>query len=146
MATISNADRRFLDQRIARRGAGVFVLPLVLVVVLAAWIGLFMWIPLWVNPFHAVGYFEGRPLEPGVVTTYAMVVSVLVDVLFLLLIGGVALAFLWARQERRYQKIYTELLKAQASETEASLPAPSIASAPSSTSAPVPGSGLAKPE
>jgi hypothetical protein len=105
MANPSSADRSFLEQRRAGRYVGLYVLPVGLTIVLTCWIALFTWWPLAVNPWHAVGHFEGQVVEPGTVTKYAMSAAVLMNLLLFAISTALALGIGWARTERRYLRL-----------------------------------------
>jgi hypothetical protein len=109
MANPSSADRSFIEQRRAGRYVGLYVLPTALVGVVGCWIALFAWWPLAVNPWFAVGAFEGQVVEPGTVTKYAMSAAVLVNLLLLSITSALALAIGWARSERRYLRLLTSV-------------------------------------
>jgi ABC-type Fe3+ transport system permease subunit len=115
MQSASNADRLFLEHRRARRNTGLVVLPAVLAGLLALWVALFLLWPISVNPFTVVGRIEQQLFEPGTLTMYAVTATVLMNVLFLLLAIGIALAMVWARTERRYLKLLEQ--RDRASET-----------------------------
>jgi hypothetical protein len=100
-----SSDRSFVEQRRAGRYIGLYVLPTALTIVVACWLALFAWWPLAVNPWFAVGHFEGRVVEPGTVTKYAMSAAVLMNLLLLAITSALTLAIGWARTERRYQRI-----------------------------------------
>jgi hypothetical protein len=105
MANPSSADRSFLEQRRAGRYVGLYVLPVGLTIVLTCWIALFAWWPLAVNPWYAVGAFEGQVVEPGTVTKYAMSAAVLMNLLLFAITTALALGIGWARTERRYLRL-----------------------------------------
>ena len=107
--TLSDGDLRFLERRRGRTHVGLYVLPVLLVILLGGWIGLFSWWPLAINPMHAAIYYEGMSIEKGTVTTYAITVAVLLNALLLLLSISLAFALLWARSERRYLKLLARL-------------------------------------
>jgi hypothetical protein len=101
----SSVDRSFLDRRRAGRHVGLYVLPTALAIIVACWVALFAWWPLAVNPWHAVGYFEGQVVEPGTATKYAMTAAVLLNLLLLTVTVAIAIAIGWARTERRYLRL-----------------------------------------
>jgi hypothetical protein len=105
MANPSSPDRSFVERRQASRYIGLYVLPVALAIVVACWAALFAWWPLAVNPWYAVGHFEGHEVAPGTVTKYAMSTAVLMNLLLLAITSALALAIAWARTERRYQRI-----------------------------------------
>jgi small-conductance mechanosensitive channel len=107
--SLSDADRRFLERRRERTHIGLYVLPIVLLVVIGLWIGLFVYWPLSVNPIHAATYYEGQLIEKGTVTTYAITVTVLLNALLIALGLAITFALLWARSERRYLRLLTRL-------------------------------------
>lgn len=107
--TLSDADRRFLERRRERTHVGLYVLPLVLLGVVALWILLFVYWPLAINPLHAAIHFEGQSVEKGTLTTYAITVTVLLNVLLLAVGFAVCFAVLWARSERRYLRLLARL-------------------------------------
>lgn len=97
-----------------RTHVGLFVLPAVLGCVLAIWVGLFAWWPLAINPMHAAVYFEGVPIEKGTLTRYAIVLTVVVNLLLLAVGVAVVYGILWARSERRYLKLLASLAEPSA--------------------------------
>jgi len=115
MANPSSADRSFLDQRRAGRYVGLYVLPAALLIVLSGWVALFTWWPLAVNPWYAVGAFEGQVVEPGTVTKYAMSAAVLVNLLLGAITVALSLAIGWARTERRYLRLLASVSQAPGS-------------------------------
>ena len=88
-----------------RTHVGLYLLPIALCVLLSTWVGLFAWWPLAINPMQAAVHFEGEQVVKGTLTQYAIVVTILVNVL--LLVASVAITFgiLWARSERRYLRL-----------------------------------------
>ena len=121
-----SVDHSFLAQRRAGRYVGLYVLPVALTIVAACWVALFAWWPLAVNPWFAVGHFEGQIVEPGTATKYAMTAAVLMNLLMFAIATAIALGIGWARTERRYLR-----LLAAASESTSS-PEPPAASQPAS--------------
>lgn len=115
MVNPSSADRSFIEQRRAGRYVGLYVLPAALVIVLGCWVALFAWWPLAVNPWFAVGAFEGQVVEPGTVTKYAMSTAVLMNLLLFAISAALALAIGWARSERRYLRLLASVLERPAS-------------------------------
>lgn len=105
MSPLTDADRRFLEQRALRRTFGLYALPALLVSLVLAWSAFYLWLPLSINPLHALGYYEGRLVERGTLTTYAMMSALLMNVLFALLAATLVLSIVWARRERRYLKL-----------------------------------------
>ena len=110
MSSPSPADRRFLDSRRTRTHIGLYVLPALLGLVVAVWVGLFAWWPLAINPMHAAVYFEGVAIEKGTLTRYAIVLTVVVNMLLLSVGVAVVYGILWARSERRYLKLLASWL------------------------------------
>ena len=107
--TLSDAERRFLERRRERTHIGLYLLPLALLLLLAVWIGLFVYWPLAINPVHAAVHYQGRN-EPGALTTYAVIVAVLLNVLLFAIGLAVLFAVLWARSERRYLRLLGRLV------------------------------------
>jgi hypothetical protein len=108
--SLSDAERRFLERRRERTHIGLFLLPLALLLLLAVWVGLFVYWPLAINPVHAAVHYQGRTLEPSTITTYAVVVAVLLNVLLFAIGLAVLFAVLWARSERRYLRLLGRLV------------------------------------
>ena len=102
---MSEADRRFLAYRRERSRFGLWALPTAFLCLLAAWVGIWAYLPLAVNPWKVIGLNEIQGFEPGELTMYAIGLTVLVNVLFVLLCTFVVFAVLWARRERRYLRI-----------------------------------------
>jgi hypothetical protein len=105
MASLHARDQTFLDQRKARRSVGLIAFPVALAAVLGAWTCLYLFWPLAVNPFTVVGQIEQQTFEPGTLTMYAVSATVLMNVVLALVALGLTLGILWARHERRYQKL-----------------------------------------
>ncbi len=105
MALRHPRDQLFLDQRKARRSVGVVAYPVTLVAVVAAWSCLHLFWPLAVNPFTVVGQIEQHAFEPGTLTMYAVTATVLMNVVLAMVSVGLILGMLWARRERRYQRL-----------------------------------------
>lgn len=118
----SSADRGFVDRRRAGRYVGLYVLPVALVITVACWTALFTWWPLAVNPWHAVGYFEGQVVEPGTATKYAMTAAVLLNLVLFTITVAIVLAIGWARTERRYLKLLAAAEGPGAAELPAAVP------------------------
>jgi hypothetical protein len=123
MAKPSSVDRSFLDQRRAGRYVGLYVLPIALLIVVACWVALFAWWPLAVNPWNAVGHFEGHVVEPGTATKYAMTAAVLLNLLLFAISAALALAIGWARTERRYLRLLASIAESSEPAPEAPPPA-----------------------
>lgn len=113
--TLSEGDRRFIERRRGRTHVGLYVLPALLVLVLAGWIGLFSWWPLAINPMHAAIYYEGMVIQKGTVTTYAITVAVLLNVLLLVSAIALIVGLFWARSERRYLRLLARLREVEGS-------------------------------
>ena len=102
---LGEADRRFLAYRRERSRFGLWALPAALVCLVGAWVGIWAYLPLAVNPWKVIGLNETHGFEPGELTMYAIGLTVLVNVLFVLLCTFVVFAVLWHRRERRYLRI-----------------------------------------
>jgi hypothetical protein len=108
---LGDAQRRFIQARAARRHIGLWVLPVVLAGLVAAWGLFFLYFPLAVNPWTVIGRIEARTFEPGALTMYAITCTVLVNVLFAVLSAVLVLLIAFARHERRYLKLLEGALK-----------------------------------
>ena len=108
---LSQPDRLFIEQRRARKAFGLYILPVVLLVLLAAWVSLFLWWPLAVNPKAVWGAAESGEIScgSGTLSTYATSATVLANVMFALLGAIVVLRIAWARSERRYIRFVEKL-------------------------------------
>lgn len=115
--SLSDADRRFVERRRERTHIGLYVLPLVLLATVGLWAGLFVYWPLAINPMYAAVYYEGQPIEKGTVTTYAITVTILLNLLIVALSSAVGFAVLWARSERRYLRLVARLAHPTKAET-----------------------------
>lgn len=91
----------------------MFVLPIVLLVVLAVWGGLFVLWPEAVNPKALVGATAVGAIncQDGSLSTYAAGASVLANVVFLLLAATVVLRIAWSGSERKYLRLIEKLEK-----------------------------------
>ena len=108
--TLSDAERRFLERRRERIHIGLYLLPLALLSLIAVWGGLFVYWPLAINPVHAAVHHQGQTIEPGTVTTYAIIVTVLLNALLFAIGLAVVFAVLWGRSERRYLRLLGRLV------------------------------------
>lgn len=102
---LPEAQRRFLDVRRSRRNVGLWVLPIALAGLVVVWGLFFVYFPLAVNPWTVIGRIEAHDFEPGTLTMYAMICTVLVNVLFALMAGFLVLSIAWASHERRYLRL-----------------------------------------
>lgn len=107
MAQLTESERLFIAQRRARKHIGLFVMPGVLVALIAIWVGLFFLWPMAVNPKAIWGAQERGELNcgSGNLSTYATSAAVLVNVAFTLLGAMLVLRISWSRSERRYLKL-----------------------------------------
>jgi hypothetical protein len=121
--SLSDAERRFVERRRERTHIGLYVLPLVLLAMVGLWACLFVYWPLAINPMYAAVYYEGQPIEKGTVTTYAITVTILLNILIVAVSCAVGFAVLWARSERRYLRLLARLVQPAKSEA-ISLPTP----------------------
>jgi hypothetical protein len=122
---IGAVDRRFLENRRERSKFGLWALPTAFLMVVGAWVAFWTFLPLAVNPWLVLGRIEGNTFEPGTLTMYAILFTVLVNVVFVLLCTFVLFALLWVHRERRYLKLTSAAAAAAAAATataETSLP------------------------
>lgn len=105
MAQLTESDRLFIAQRRARKHIGLFVMPGVLVVLIAVWVALFFFWPTAVNPATIWGANALRDCGSGCVSFYALAATILVNVAFTLLGAMLVLRIAWSRSERRYLKL-----------------------------------------
>jgi hypothetical protein len=108
---LGDAQRRFIEARATRRHIGLWVLPVGLAGVMAAWILFFVYFPLAVNPWKVLGHIEAHDFEPGTMTMYAITCTVLVNVLFMLVCAILVASIAWASHERRYLRLLQAALK-----------------------------------
>lgn len=113
---LTQPERLFVEQRRARRSYGLYVLPIILLVLIAVWGGLFVWWPMALNPKAVLGAQETGLLNcgSGTLSTYATGATVLGNVLFALLGVIVMLRIAWSSTERRYLRLIDKLEKEQA--------------------------------
>ena len=113
---LTQPERLFVEQRRARRNYGLYVLPIILLALLAIWVGLFLWWPLALNPKAVWGAQETGDLNcgSGTLSTYATSATVLANVVFALLGAIVVARIVYFRSERRYLKLIDKLEKEQA--------------------------------
>jgi hypothetical protein len=102
---LNDSDRRFLERRRERRVMGLVVLPALLIGLALVWAVFYVVFPTAVNPWTVFGHIEARTFEQGTLGMYALVATVLVNVIFLLLATLIGLSLLWARHERRYLRL-----------------------------------------
>lgn len=127
---LTTPERLFVEQRRSRKTFDLYILPVVLLVLVAAWGAMFVWWPLAVNPKAVWGAAESGEIScgSGTLSTYATGATVLANALFALLGAIVVLRIAWASTERRYLRVIEKL------EHEAIKPAPVAGVAPASAS------------
>jgi hypothetical protein len=129
---LTQQDRLFIDHRRSRRHVGLYLLPVFLLVILAAWGGLFLLWPTAVNPKAVWGAIEGGLIicGSGTLSSYATTATVLANVIFLLLAATVVLRISWSSNERRYlrliEKLEKEALSAPSPVAPVHLPGPAV--------------------
>ncbi|MDB4989993.1 MAG: hypothetical protein JWN04_5171 [Myxococcaceae bacterium] len=124
---LTQPDRLFIEQRRARRSFGLYILPLVLLVLIAVWGAMFVWWPLAVNPKAVWGAQETGVLNcgSGTLSTYATGATVLTNLTFALLGAIVVLRIAWSSSERRYLRLIAKLELEQTTHVPAGIAAPS---------------------
>ena len=107
MTALTESDRLFIEQRRARKHVGLYLMPVLLLVVLAVWASLFVMWPLAVNPKAIWGAQESGVLTcgSGNLSTYATSAAVLVNVAFCLVAAMLLLRIGWSRHERRLLRL-----------------------------------------
>lgn len=112
---LTQPERLFVESRRARRSYGLYILPIILLVLIAAWGALFVWWPLAVNPKAVWGAQESGELNcgSGTLSTYATGATVLANVVFALLGAIVVLRIAFSSSERRYLKLIDKLEREQ---------------------------------
>ena len=98
-------DRRYLAYRRERSRFGLWALPTGLGCLIAVWVGFWAYLPLAVNPWTVIGQIEAQAFEPGTLTMYAILFTVMVNVAFVLLCTFLVFALMWMRRERRYLRL-----------------------------------------
>ncbi|MDB4975325.1 MAG: hypothetical protein JWN48_3666 [Myxococcaceae bacterium] len=123
---LTQPDRLFIEQRRARRSFGLYILPLVLLVLMAVWAAMFFWWPLAVNPKAVWGAQETGILNcgSGTLSTYATGATVMTNVMFALLGAIIVLRIAWSSSERRYLKMLEKLEQEQVTHVPAGIAAP----------------------
>lgn len=113
---LTQPERLFVESRRARRSYGLYILPIILLVLIAVWGALFVWWPLAVNPKAVWGAQESGELNcgSGTLSTYATGATVLANVVFALLGAIVVLRIAFSSSERRYLKMIDKLEKEHA--------------------------------
>jgi hypothetical protein len=94
-------------------------LPILLLILIAAWGALFVWWPLALNPKAVWGAQETGVLNcgSGTLSTYATGATVLANVIFALLGSIVVLRIVWSSSERRYLRLIDKLEREHAALT-----------------------------
>ena len=107
MTALTESDRLFVEQRRARKHVGLYLMPVLLLVLVAVWGSLFVMWPLAVNPKAIWGAQESGILTcgSGSLSTYATSAAVLVNVVFALMAAMFLLRISWSRDERRFLKL-----------------------------------------
>jgi hypothetical protein len=130
---LTQQERLFVDHRRSRRHIGLYILPIFLLVVLAAWAGLFVLWPTAVNPKAVWGAIEGGSIicGSGTLSSYATTATVLANVVFVLVASTLVLRMAWSSHERRYLRLIEKLERDQPV-----LPSPALAGTPPVSAAP----------
>lgn len=123
---LTTPERLFVEQRRARKTFGLYILPMMLLVLVVLWGALFVWWPSAVNPKTMLG--DIKTMDPGTLNFYAITASVLTNVILALLGAIVVLRIAWSSSERRYLRLIEKL------EHEAATHAPAGVAAPASAS------------
>lgn len=117
MAALSEADRLFIEQRRSRKHVGLYVMPILLVLLVLAWGGLFVLWPIAVNPITIWNAPGTDALKCANLSIYAMGAAALINVAFALLAIVVLLRISWSRAERRYLRLLDRALAEPSSST-----------------------------
>jgi hypothetical protein len=115
MTALSDADRLFVEQRRSKKNVGLYLMPILLIVLVAAWGGLFVLWPLAVNPITIWNAPNTNALKPENLSIYAMIAAVLVNLVFVLIAILVLMRISWSRAERRYLRLLDRALVEPAS-------------------------------
>jgi hypothetical protein len=126
MPALTDSDRLFIEQRRARKHVGLYLMPVLLLVLLAVWASLFVMLPLAVNPKAIWGAQEAGALTcgSGNLSTYATSAAVLVNVAFALLATMFLMRISWSRHERRLLKLIDKATLAPSDPALRELPSP----------------------
>ncbi|HEY6881303.1 MAG TPA: hypothetical protein VI299_24925 [Polyangiales bacterium] len=110
---LTHQERLFVDHRRSRRHIGLYLLPVFLLVVIAAWVGLFFLWPTAVNPKAVWGAVEAGTITcgSGTLSGYATTATVLANVVFALISAVLVLRIAWSSSERRYLRLIEKLEK-----------------------------------
>ncbi len=129
---LTQQERLFVDHRRSQRSFGLYILPIVLLIVLSIWAGLFFLWPTAVNPKAVWGAIEAGAIicGSGTLSSYATTATVLANVVILLVAVIVGLRMVWSSNERRYLRLIEKLEK-----DATALPGPTV-SAPVSAARP----------
>lgn len=114
MTVLSEADRRFLERRKSRTKVGLYFVPVALLLLFGAWVALYVWWPLLINPVHAAVHYGGVVTDKATVTSYAVSFAIVFNLLLLVVALICAFVLLWARSERRYLKLLGRLQESEA--------------------------------
>jgi ABC-type Fe3+ transport system permease subunit len=105
MKSNAESNRRFIERRTERRRIGLLVFPLALIAVVVGWGLLFAFYPLAVNPWTVFAGIASHTLAEETLGGYAIVCTILVNIIFALLCAFLVLCIAWARHERRYLRM-----------------------------------------
>ena len=127
---LTTPERLFVEQRRARKTFGLYILPVALLVLVAAWGAMFVWWPLAVNPKAVWGAAESGEIScgSGTLSTYATGATVLANAMFALLGAIIVLRIAWASSERRYLRLIEKLEQEITTHVPAGIAAPPTAS------------------
>lgn len=123
---LTTPERLFIEQRRARKTFGLYILPVMLLVLVAVWGALFVWWPSVVNPKTMLG--DIKTMDPGTLNFYAITASVLTNVILALLGAIVVLRIVWSSSERRYLRLIEKLEQELITHVPAGIAAPLTAS------------------
>jgi hypothetical protein len=124
---LTQQEHLYIQHRRSRKHVGLYLLPVILLVVLAGWGGLFLLWPTAVNPKAVWGAVEAGTIicGSGTLSGYATTATVLANVVLLLISAIVVLRIVWSSDERRYLRLIEKLEK--------EVPPPQAPAAPSAT-------------
>jgi hypothetical protein len=114
MTVLSDADLRFLERRKSRTRVGLYFGPFGLLLLFGAWVALYVWWPVLINPVHAAVHYGGVLTDKATVTSYAVSFAILFNLVLLVLALICAFVLLWARSERRYLRLLGRLQESEA--------------------------------
>lgn len=99
------SDRAFLERRNKLIKAWSYTAILLMLLLLGLALGLYLFVPLFINPYQLIAALKTQSLDYGTLELLAAMVPLLVLMIFLVLLSLIGFMHSMMQNEKRYQKI-----------------------------------------